>query len=159
MPLPDVSAEALKDALQRFDVEFRATAEYADWESDLAYKFAIDLDGKRYPVKKVISIATGVPTNQFSGGPETNGYVVQRGFSVVELHSNAIHDGLESILASYPTARSTETFGSQASIARTFDRVRRLLSSSDILERFTTVKVKAVIPARVIGRKSRGLRS
>jgi 5-methylcytosine-specific restriction enzyme B len=143
MALPDVSAEALRHALQRFDAEFRGTAEYADWESRLAYKYAIEVDGKRYPVKKVISIATGVPTSTFSGGAGANNYVAQRGLSVVELHSNAIHDGLESILADYAKARSSETFSSQAPIARVFDRVRRLLSSSDILERFTTIKVKA----------------
>lgn len=50
-----------------------------------AHIYAISANGKLYPAKKIISIATDTPVGRFSGGQPTNGYLKRHGFSVVEL--------------------------------------------------------------------------
>jgi predicted HNH restriction endonuclease len=88
MPIPQVATEALRDAMARFDRDFRDAAEWADWEQNRAHLYAIEHDGQRYPVKQIVSMATGVPVSEFSGGEaagDANQYVVARGFAVVEL--------------------------------------------------------------------------
>jgi 5-methylcytosine-specific restriction protein A len=88
MPIPQVATEALRDAMARFDRDFRATSDWADWEQNRAHLYAIEHDGQRYPVKQIVSMATGTPVSEFSGGEaagDANQYVVARGFAVVEL--------------------------------------------------------------------------
>ena len=88
MPIPVVATEALADAMARFDRDFRDATEWASWEQNKAYLYAIEHDGRRYPVKQIISMATGMPVSDFSGGEaagDANQYVVARGFAIVEL--------------------------------------------------------------------------
>jgi predicted HNH restriction endonuclease len=88
MPIPQVATEALRDALARFDRDFRTTPDWADWEQNRAHLYAIEHEGRRYPVKQIVSMATGLPASEFSGGEaagDANQYVVARGFAVVEL--------------------------------------------------------------------------
>ena len=77
MPIPQVATEALADAMARFDRDFRDVAEWADWEQNRAHLYAIEQDGQRYPVKQIVSMATGMPVSEFSGG-EAAGSGVQR---------------------------------------------------------------------------------
>jgi predicted HNH restriction endonuclease len=45
-------------------------------------------DGSRYPVKQIVSMATGVPVSEFSGGTapgDANAFASARGFEIVEL--------------------------------------------------------------------------
>ena len=88
MALPNVSAEALEVAMSRFDSELRSSPEWLHWESTAGYKYAIEHNGKRFPVKQIVSIATGIPTSGFSGGDEANGFVRSRGFEIVPLAQN-----------------------------------------------------------------------
>ena len=88
MPIPQVATEALRDALARFDRDFRTTPDWADWEQNRAHLYAIEHEGRRYPVKQIVSMATGLPASEFSGGEaagDANQYVAARGFAVVEL--------------------------------------------------------------------------
>jgi predicted HNH restriction endonuclease len=88
MPIPNVPAEALRDAMGQFDRQLRGAPEWADWEQNRAYRYAIEQEGQRYPVKQIISIATGMPVSEFSGGEasgDANQYITARGFTVVEL--------------------------------------------------------------------------
>jgi 5-methylcytosine-specific restriction protein A len=88
MPIPQVMTEALSHAMARFDRDFRTTPDWADWEQNRAHLYAIEHDGQRYPVKQIVSMATGLPVSEFSGGEaagDANQYVVARGFAVVEL--------------------------------------------------------------------------
>lgn len=51
--------------------------------------YAIEHEGRRYPVKQIVSIATGAPVGSFSGGKsggQANRYAQERGFTVVPLH-------------------------------------------------------------------------
>ena len=62
MTIPDVTPEALQKAMDRFDTELRNTPAWTRWQEDEVYKYAIERDGKLYPVKKIVSLATGVPS-------------------------------------------------------------------------------------------------
>ncbi len=87
LALPEVSHHVLLDALRRFDEELRPTPDWLEWEQGTRHKYAIEHDGRLYPVKQIVSLATGVPNSGFSGGDEANGYVTKRGLKVVSLPS------------------------------------------------------------------------
>jgi hypothetical protein len=83
--IPETTREALLDAMQRFDQELRSTPDWADWEQQSGYKFAIAHEGQLYPVKQIVSMAAGVAKNTFSGGNEANTYVTRKGFTIVPI--------------------------------------------------------------------------
>jgi 5-methylcytosine-specific restriction enzyme B len=68
MSIPPVPAEALFDAMERFDRELRYTVNWANWEQDRRHRYAIEYEGRRYPVKHIISMATGMGVGDFAGG-------------------------------------------------------------------------------------------
>ena len=75
-----------------FDREFRDTAEWAGWQVSGAQVFALIEAGERYPPKKIISIATGMPVASFSGGHQSNTYLTDLGFEVVRLeHQGSVN--------------------------------------------------------------------
>jgi 5-methylcytosine-specific restriction protein A len=74
--------------MERFDSELRDTPEWTDWEQNRAHRYAIERDGRRYPVKQIVSMATGAPVSDFSGGQATgdaNQFITSRGLAIVEL--------------------------------------------------------------------------
>src|SRR5689334_17003947 len=90
MPIPPVTPAALLDAMIRFDKELRGTQEWAGWEQNKAHRYAIEQDGKRYPVKQIVSMASGLPVSEFSGGQapgDANAFASARGFTIVELRA------------------------------------------------------------------------
>jgi hypothetical protein len=99
MPLPSVNPELIDQALAKFDQEERATPQWQDWENRQNYKYAIAKNGRLYPPKEVIALATGVSTASFSGGAEANGYLRKHGFEIEALRlptksevQSALHD-------------------------------------------------------------------
>lgn len=89
MILPDVERAELEDALRRFDTDLRALQEWSGWETNAAQKFALIHDGLRYPPKKIISMATGVPVSAFLGGRQSNEYLTSRGFKILAIDQAA----------------------------------------------------------------------
>ena len=88
MPIPPVPADAIREAMERFDSELRHTADWAAWEKNKAHLYEIEHDARRYPVKQIVSMATETPVSDFSGGQaagDANQYVTARGFPIVEL--------------------------------------------------------------------------
>jgi 5-methylcytosine-specific restriction enzyme A len=88
MSIPPAPGENLREAIGRFDRELRDTPDWAGWEQNRAHLYAIEYEGKRYPVKQIISMATEIPVSDFSGGQaagDANHYVADRGFRIVEL--------------------------------------------------------------------------
>jgi 5-methylcytosine-specific restriction enzyme A len=86
--IPNVPPEAFSAAMERFDRELRETAVWADWEQNRTHRYAIEHAGRRYPVKQIISTATGIPVSDFSGGQaagNANRYAISHGLAVVEL--------------------------------------------------------------------------
>jgi hypothetical protein len=67
--LPPVPAEAIKSAMARFDAELRTTAAWANWQNDRRHKFAINDNGKLYPVKQVVVMATNAAPSSFGAAP------------------------------------------------------------------------------------------
>ena len=81
MPIPLVANEALHDAMTRFDLDLRHTPDWANWEQNKAHRYAIDHEGRHYPVKQIISLATGMSVSEFSGGEapgDANQYIPVR---------------------------------------------------------------------------------
>jgi hypothetical protein len=102
MALPPVTPDHLVDTMRKFDLEERDKVEWQDWQSNANYEHAIQFEGRLYPVKQIISRATGLPKDSFSGGPESNTYVGSLGFDVVRLRDDA---QLHLLLRSMPGAR------------------------------------------------------
>jgi hypothetical protein len=141
--IPSIERERLIEAFEEFDRTLRDKSDWVGWENNRAQKWAIDYEGKIYPPKKIISIATGHPVTGFSGGTESNEYFKQRGFIVVPLHERiiSIQDGLETILEGYIAARKSEPFGSRVPIADVFVRLVELFRSSPVVVKRSSLKV------------------
>lgn len=81
--LPDVDREVIEQALHRFDTEVRLLPKWSNWEAKESFRYALEWEGQRYPVKEIARMATGV-TQQFQ--PEhAREYLTNRGFQVVPL--------------------------------------------------------------------------
>ncbi len=124
--IPDVPPEELIRAIRHFDAELRDSSEWQGWEGNENHKYAIDFEGKRYPVKQIIRTATGF--SDFSGGSEANSFVARKGFSVIELRgkerpTGSLQERLEQILKNYVGARSSEAFGAQSATFRAFKEI------------------------------------
>ncbi len=68
MTIPDVSQVTIASALKTFDIKYRNTPEWLGWERKGTQRYAIVYQGKLYPPKMVISLATGMKRSEFSGG-------------------------------------------------------------------------------------------
>ena len=88
MGISPVPAEALLDAMERFDRELRHAANWVNWKRDRRHRYAIEHEGRRYPVKQIISMVTGMRVRDFTGGWKSGNahqYAGSRGFAIVEL--------------------------------------------------------------------------
>jgi 5-methylcytosine-specific restriction protein A len=93
--IPAVEKRAIGQALRRFDDEFRDQPEWAGWDSNTAHPFAIRVDGKLYPAKKIISLATVIAARDFTNKKSTNGYFRASKYEVVDLRETPILDFLK----------------------------------------------------------------
>jgi hypothetical protein len=80
--LPDGDAMTIERALQTFDTEKRGQSYWANWEADPTYGYAAIWQGKRYPVKEIVRIATGVEKLH---SRQARDYLQRHGFPVVPL--------------------------------------------------------------------------
>ena len=87
--IPKVSASLIEAALGKFDRDFREDFDANGWEKNKAQKHVLIHGGRRYPPKKIVSIATGRDVDEFSGGPQTNSYLENLGFKVIPLEREA----------------------------------------------------------------------
>jgi hypothetical protein len=146
--LPDLTSDQIRDAARAFDQACRDTGEWDAWEDNAAHKFALVLDGRRYPVKKVLSLASGVPVSSFSGGQESNRFLAARGFvvqplerSVQERPMPGVSRHLQLILDEYVRARTETPFSGSNEVAGRFRDLGRSLEESDVVRARTTLKV------------------
>jgi hypothetical protein len=72
--------------MEHFDHSERSSAQWQKWETKANFKYAIVHDGRIYPVKEIVSQATGTPTSNFSGGTQANNIIRRAGFSIEALH-------------------------------------------------------------------------
>jgi hypothetical protein len=80
--MPEILRKALLEAMERFDRELRPQVNY---EENPKYRYFIENEGRRYPVKKIVSWATEKPLDMVRGG-KSRKYVEEQGFTIVDLH-------------------------------------------------------------------------
>ena len=85
MAIPAVDSARIDEALAQFDQEERGSPKWKGWEERKSFKHAIVKNGRLYPPKEILALATGLPVSEFGGGPETNDYLVERGFQIEAL--------------------------------------------------------------------------
>jgi hypothetical protein len=114
MKIPQVTARVLEQVMDQFDKELRNTSTWERWQEDEVYKYAIERNGKLYPVKKIVSLATNVPVDQFSGGQQANSYVEELGLKVIEIPPavRGIKTNFDRILAEHKNASLEPLTGS-----------------------------------------------
>jgi 5-methylcytosine-specific restriction enzyme B len=144
MKIPESTTDALNEAMNRFDNELRSTSEWENWTEDAAFKYAIERDGKLYPVKKVVSLATGMPVSQFSGGDQANGYIEGYGLKAVEINPQTagIKQCIDQILVEYLKAAKEEDFGRASSVWPTFKLLQQALSASEPVKKHPNISVE-----------------
>lgn len=143
MPIPAVTRERIAQALEEFDANLRNTPEWQGWEERGSQKFVLEANGRRYPPKKVVSIATGALVSAFSGGKPTNSYLRERGFEIRTLRPMAISEILDRILREYPQARLNQQFGATAPMYVAFEKARAALAVDEVVGGRETLKVDA----------------
>lgn len=145
--LPETTRESVVNALRRFDEEFRGASEWANWEQYESHKYAIEYEGRRYPVKQIVSLATSVPVSSFSGGVEANAFIETLGFRVVPLRSIdevefSLQKVLEQSLVEYQGGRSEGSFGSSHPVWKTFTKLKKGIESLSVLRSRPTLRVE-----------------
>lgn len=83
--IPETTREQILAAMVRFDREQRDTPEWAGWEGRGTQRYVLVHEGRRYPPKQIIALATGAGRSSFGGGNETNNYLAARGLTVVPI--------------------------------------------------------------------------
>lgn len=127
MPVPQVDRQAILDAIAQFDDDHRGSESFLNWENNRAQLWAVEHEGKLYPPKKILSIATGAPVGSFSGGPEANAYLNARGFQIRRLREASLRDAFAAILDRYGQLRATTDFGGNAEARELFGQARSIL--------------------------------
>lgn len=84
-PIPKLSHRKVEEAFEIFDHEHRRSNRWRSFENNKNHRYAIEYRGKRYPVKMILSLATGLPINNFSGGIATNKRIKDLGFNIIRL--------------------------------------------------------------------------
>ncbi|WP_052808414.1 MrcB family domain-containing protein [Methyloterricola oryzae] len=143
MSIPRVTRDKILKAIQEFDSNLLPTDEWRTWENNPSQVWALAHDGKRYPPKKIISIATGLSVREFSGGPESNNYLNALGFDVTKLHQTTLDSVFKTILERYDDARRTIGFAGNHEIKELFTEARRILRDSAAVRSFPNINVVA----------------
>lgn len=78
-----VTRQAVLCALLEFGAKHPDPNAYENWLHKDSYRYAIDHEGKLYPPKHILSLVTGIPTTEFSGGDQTNRVFRKLGFTVI----------------------------------------------------------------------------
>ena len=66
--IPEVTKEKVLGVLQDFDASLRSSAQMEGWEKQGGAKYALLHDGRRYPPKDIVALATGSSKDDFGGG-------------------------------------------------------------------------------------------
>ena len=90
MKRPSLNHTSILEAMSHFDQTLRDAHQWKRWTENRAHQYAIEHDGQLYPVKKIVSLASGEPVGSFSGGRgsgQANRRVREAGFrKIINLH-------------------------------------------------------------------------
>jgi 5-methylcytosine-specific restriction enzyme B len=78
----NITKEDIIKVLEEFDRRYPDTNDYENWLYGNQYKFALIYNGKKYPPKYILSKVSGISTDEFSGGPNTNRIFESLGFQI-----------------------------------------------------------------------------
>lgn len=95
MAVKDITKVAFTDAMRKFDSHLRGYHEWANWETNKAHKYAISTGSLLYPVKQIVSMASGVVRSQFVGGvapSNANSIAINLGFEVIALRTSSLRN-------------------------------------------------------------------
>jgi 5-methylcytosine-specific restriction protein B len=136
--LPTAEPEQIREALARFDAELRGTAAWKNWDAKRSHRFAIKANGRHYPVKQVLAIASGQPVTSFSGGIQgASKVLLEKGFEVVALREPdreeeqpmaRFREAIQRILGGYRQA-TTEKFSLKHPISQQLEEASRALAA------------------------------
>ena len=91
--IPPVSRDQLIKAMANFDKAHRRSKDWIGWEKRKNHHYAIEWNGSRYPVKKIVSLATKIPVRDFQGGNgagKANRVIRDSGFAIVDLRRKSL---------------------------------------------------------------------
>ena len=129
IPKDKVSKQDVLDAI--FEIDQKGVP-----EGRRAKGFDLFYNGKAYPPKYVISLATKhatgheLPPHEFSGGEAINSFLTGLGFEVRAKPQQPIRDALENVLRHYLMARD-ETFSKEHMMWKVFRELRESLRRTD----------------------------
>ncbi len=79
-----VTRDQVLSVLRDFDAVYPDNNDYDNWREKGSYQYAIQHGDRLYPPKHVLSVVTGISTQEFSGGEQTNRVFRQLGFTVID---------------------------------------------------------------------------
>jgi hypothetical protein len=145
--IKDVPVEVILDAMQQFDTEYRSNVEWLNWQNNKNHKYAIERDSQLYPVKHIISMATGESVRSFSGGDEANNYLIKKGFKIIILADEresepvgGLAENLAIILKDYVSARLGEPFSSNHQIWQVFKDIEEKINDNGNIPKNVTLR-------------------
>jgi hypothetical protein len=136
---PQPTAEQIWTAMQHFDDQMRGKSDWQGWESNRAHYYAIEANAKQYPVKQLVSLATGQPVSSFSGGNRLNNAVRALGFTVSSIGPptpasdaglaamTAFRVAVTNILSGYRDAATTAKFSGEHPVVKTFTDAKQAM--------------------------------
>lgn len=145
--ISSVTREELLEAIDEFDEEHRALPEWIGWENDGNHKFAVVHEGKHYPPKQILSLASNIDKKSFSGGDATNKIFIDRGFDVTELQGTigplvGLSSALTNILNGYSAAKKSGTYSKDHPIVAEFRKAQAALRASAPVKTRPTIQVE-----------------
>ena len=87
MAIPPSTREQLIQALETFDRDYRTQTEFSNFESKKSQKYVLEYEGRMYPPKMIIHLATGIERRSLNGGDESNNYLKKYGFEIRNLET------------------------------------------------------------------------
>lgn len=147
----DTTYDKLVSAMATFDQELRNRSDWVGWEEKGNYKYAITHQGKLYPPKHIIHLATKAPTHTFSGGDEANDFLRKKGLTIISLDSiqdlldptaNPIRSAIQDILSRYKKYKAGDPIGREHEIWQLFEKLIRSIEKSKLLEKYPTIKME-----------------
>ncbi len=82
----EIEPEAIRAAMAHFDATIRGTRAEGDWMTGRSHRYAIEEEGRLYPVKRILAQAMDRPVFMFrSGREQANSWAERAGFRVVPL--------------------------------------------------------------------------
>jgi hypothetical protein len=94
-------------------------------------------------VKQIVSMASGVPVSEFSGGNQANTYVENYGLNTIEIPSavRGIKANLQDVLSKYKEVAGSEAFAKASSIWPTFGALQRSLKTPEAVKKHADLDV------------------